>query len=60
MVCLWILFYLFLVVGALIGKQKGRNIEVMNSFELVFDRVDSAIIINMDYYNIKEEHCKNI
>ncbi|XP_033760420.1 COP9 signalosome complex subunit 6-like [Pecten maximus] len=48
------------VIGALIGKQKGRNIEVMNSFELVFDVIEDAIIINMDYYNTKEEQFKQV
>ncbi|XP_069103700.1 COP9 signalosome complex subunit 6-like [Argopecten irradians] len=48
------------VIGALIGKQKGRNIEVMNSFELVFDIIEDAVIINMDYYNTKEEQFKQV
>ncbi|OWF56821.1 COP9 signalosome complex subunit 6-like [Mizuhopecten yessoensis] len=48
------------VIGALIGKQKGRNIEVMNSFELVFDLIEDSIIINMDYYNTKEEQFKQV
>lgn len=46
------------MVGALIGKQKGRNIEVMNSFELVFSIIDGDVIIDRDYYNLKEEQCK--
>lgn len=49
---------LLLVIGALIGKQKGRNIEVMNSFELVFSVIDGDIIIDRDYYNLKEEQCE--
>lgn len=48
------------VIGALIGKQTGRNIEVMNSFELLFDLVDSQIVIDMDYYNTKEEQFKQV
>ncbi|KAL3848444.1 hypothetical protein ACJMK2_019301 [Sinanodonta woodiana] len=48
------------VLGALIGKQKGRNIEVMNSFELLFDMLDSDIVVNMDYYNTKEEQFKQV
>lgn len=48
----------FAVIGALIGKQKGRNIEVMNSFELVFNVIAGDVIIDRDYYNTKEEHCK--
>merc|ERR1711862_846893 len=48
------------VLGALIGQQKGRNIEVMNSFELVFDNVDGNIVINMEYYQTKEEQFKQV
>ena len=53
-----VFFFYFSVLGALIGKQKGRNIEVMNSFELNFDAIDSQIVIDMEYYNTKEEQCK--
>lgn len=50
---------MFVVVyGALIGKQKGRNVEIMNSFELVFSVIDEDIVIDRDYYNMKEEQCK--
>lgn len=45
-------------MGALIGKQNGRNIEIMNSFELAFDIVCEAIVINKDYYSLKEGQCK--
>lgn len=48
---------MFAVLGAVIGKQKGRNIEVMNSFELLFDFIEGEIIVNMEYYNTKEEQC---
>ncbi|XP_053404479.1 COP9 signalosome complex subunit 6-like isoform X1 [Mercenaria mercenaria] len=48
------------VIGAVIGKQTGRNIEVMNSFELLFDIVDGQIVIDMDYYNTKEEQFKQV
>ncbi|KAG8246864.1 COP9 signalosome complex subunit 6 [Homalodisca vitripennis] len=46
------------VIGALIGKQKGRNIEIMNSFELVFNIIGGDIVIDRDYYNTKEEQCE--
>lgn len=46
------------MIGALIGKQTGRNIEVMNSFELKFQYVEEDIIIRQDYYHTKEEQCK--
>jgi len=48
------------VLGALIGKQKGRNIEVMNSFELVVVNLGVDIIIDRDYYNTKEEQFKQV
>ncbi|XP_028136636.1 COP9 signalosome complex subunit 6 [Diabrotica virgifera virgifera] len=48
------------VIGALIGKQKGRNIEVMNSFELVFTLIGGDIVIDKDYYNMKEEQFKQV
>lgn len=48
------------VIGALIGKQKGRNIEIMNSFELNFSTIAGDIIIDRDYYNTKEEQFKQV
>ncbi|KAL3282243.1 hypothetical protein HHI36_005437 [Cryptolaemus montrouzieri] len=48
------------VIGALIGKQKGRNIEVMNSFELVFTVIGEDVVIDKDYYNMKEEQFKQV
>lgn len=48
------------VIGALIGKQKGRNIEVMNSFELLFSVIEGDIIIDRDYYSLKEEQFKQV
>ncbi|XP_012272793.1 COP9 signalosome complex subunit 6 [Orussus abietinus] len=49
-----------LVYGALIGKQKGRNIEIMNSFELLFTCFGDDVIIDMDYYTVKEEQFKQV
>ena len=59
------MFYLLvlciLVIGALLGTQDGRNIEIFNSFELQFDLFDDGqIVINMEYYRTKEEQCKLI
>lgn len=48
------------IIGALIGKQMGRNIEVMNSFELQFEVVDKMLIVNKDYYNTKEQQYKQV
>lgn len=49
-----------LVVGALIGKQKGRNIEIMNSFELLFHLVEDDVVIEREYYNTKEDQFKQV
>ena len=52
-------FFLYLVIGALLGTQDGRKIEIFNSFELQFDLFDDGqIVINMEYYKTKEEQCK--
>lgn len=48
------------VYGALIGKQKGRNIEIMNSFELKIDYIGSDLIVNRDYYSTKENQYKQV
>lgn len=49
------------VIGALIGKQKGRNIEVMNSFELLFHPFDDgSIVIDKEYYLMKESQFKQV
>lgn len=48
-------------LGALIGKQKDRNIEIMNSFELSYTVLeDSSLVIDRDYYNSKEEQFKQV
>ena len=44
--------------GALLGKQDGRNIEILNSFELQYDHIENDVIINMEYYRAKEEQCR--
>jgi COP9 signalosome complex subunit 6 len=49
-----------LVVGAIIGQHKGRHLEIMNSFELVFTVIDGLIVIDRDYYRTKEEQFKQV
>ena len=47
------------MIGALLGTQDGRTIEIFNSFELQFDLSDDGqLVINMAYYKTKEEQCK--
>lgn len=48
------------VYGALIGKQAGRDIEIMNSFELDYNIIEGSVVIDRDYYNTKEEQFKQV
>jgi len=48
------------VYGAIIGKQAGRDIEIMNSFELDYNEIEGQVIIDRDYYNTKEEQFKQV
>lgn len=48
-------------LGALIGKQKDRTLEIMNSFELSYTVLDDlSLVIDRDYYNSKEEQFKQV
>ncbi len=46
------------MIGAIIGQHRGRHLEIMNSFELVFQIVDNLVVIDRDYYRTKEEQCE--
>ncbi|CAK8678805.1 unnamed protein product [Clavelina lepadiformis] len=48
------------VFGALIGKQTGRIMEIMNSFELQYTEENGVITINTTYYYTKEEQFKQV
>ena len=48
---------LLAVYGALIGKQYGRTVEVMNSFELLYTEIEGDVVIDREYYYTKEEQC---
>lgn len=48
------------VIGALLGIQNGRNIEVTNSFELVYDVIDGAIVVDAGYLRSKHEQFKKV
>lgn len=48
------------VYGAIIGKQKGRHIELMNSFELDYATLDGRVVIDRDYYALKESQFKQV
>jgi len=48
------------VIGALIGKQKGRSIEIFNTFELKFDVLEGNIVVDKDFYTVREEQFKQV
>jgi len=48
------------VIGAFLGLQNGRQIEICNSFELVFSVVDGTIVIDQTYLHKKQEQFKKV
>ncbi|KAH6568960.1 hypothetical protein BASA62_005153 [Batrachochytrium salamandrivorans] len=46
------------VLGALVGIQTGRDIEILNSFELPFHEIDTQPTIDMVYFNFKQDQCE--
>lgn len=48
------------VMGALIGKQKGRRIELMNSFELKVDFIENTPILDTEFFKFKEHQFKQV
>ncbi|KAF6038176.1 hypothetical protein EB796_003518 [Bugula neritina] len=48
------------VFGAVIGKQTGRLVELLNSYELVTCEVGGSVIIDDAYYQMKSEQFKQV
>jgi len=48
------------VIGALVGIQTGRNLEIFNSFELPYEVKDNNIVIKNEYLNTKSEQFKKV
>ncbi|VDO78403.1 unnamed protein product [Soboliphyme baturini] len=48
------------VVGALIGRQHGRILELTNSFELPYHIIDDHVIIDRDYFNTRVSQYKEV
>ncbi|KAL6049460.1 COP9 signalosome complex subunit 6 [Balamuthia mandrillaris] len=48
------------VIGALMGVQSGRNVEIFNSFELVYNEVEGAVVIDLDYLKRKQEQFETV
>lgn len=51
-------YIVFLVFGALLGVQKGRQVEISNSFELAVDIVNDSAVLDKEYFSAKEEQCE--
>ena len=49
-----------IVIGALIGIQIGREVEILNSFELPCTLVDGQTIVDMSYFSFKQDQCECI
>ena len=45
------------IVGAILGTQSGKRIEITNSFELLYDTIEDHIIIDSDFFLKKREQC---
>jgi hypothetical protein len=48
-----------LVVGGLLGTQHGREIEIMNTFELVIDETEGKVLVDFDYFVVRKEQCES-
>jgi len=48
------------VIGALLGIQNGRNVEITNSFELIYDTLDGAIVIDQSFLKSRQEQFKKV
>jgi len=48
------------IIGALIGEQTGRKLEIFNSFELVYTVNEGAVQIATDYLTAKAEQLKQV
>lgn len=45
------------VFGALLGKQRGRNLELMNSFEVRWDVVEGRTVLDLEFFRTRESQC---
>ncbi|KAI9015561.1 maintenance of mitochondrial structure and function-domain-containing protein [Hyaloraphidium curvatum] len=48
------------VLGALLGIQKGRDVEIFNSFEVPFKDVDGKMEIDKTYFTTKQEQLRQV
>lgn len=48
------------VIGALLGVQNGREIEISNSFELTYNTVEGNVVVDTEYLKSKQEQFKKV
>lgn len=47
------------VYGVLLGQQKGRSVEICNSYELLVEKTeDGRLVCDKEYFLAKEDQCK--
>ena len=48
------------VYGALLGKVNGRNVEIINSFELVVNELEGHIVLDSDFCTKKDPQYRQV
>jgi len=48
------------IIGTLFGVQNGRDVEIFNSFELIYNEVEGKIVIATEYLTKKQEQFKQV
>jgi len=48
------------VVGAIVGVQNGRTVEIFNSYELKYDTVDGLVVFDLEFLANKSEQFKKV
>lgn len=46
------------VMGALLGNQSGRTVDISNSFEIKFEMADGSPVIDHPFLLKKQEQCE--
>ncbi|CAG8643187.1 4476_t:CDS:10, partial [Ambispora leptoticha] len=48
------------VIGALLGSQSGRDVEISNSYELSFNVINGRVLIDKEYFTTKQEQFRQV
>jgi len=48
------------VIGALLGAQTGRNVEIFTSFELVYNIIENLVVLDLAYFKQKQEQFRKV